>query len=484
MLPLLCALALFVVAGVAYRQGWAAAPLYVPQVSGAADPAIGPATGPASGPVAGPATQEAPEALRLAPIRPAAAVLAPVGAGPLPRSRAVRAAVAAALKDPALGAHVGLVVHDLASGRPLLSIRGQDRFIPASTTKLFTVAAALRALPPDTRFSTRAVAAPGIRRIVLVGGGDPLLARKAPPGASVDEFPRPASMARLAADTARALHRRDVRSVRLGLDATLFAGPPASPHWKPAYVRRSVVSPISALWVDEGRTAGSATRSRDPVRAGGLAFAAGLRRHGIVVRGPLREMSAPRGAKPLAAVHSAPLDQIVERVLSLSDNEAAEVLLRQVALSEGRVPSFAGGVQATRDVLRRLGVDVSGVRLYDGSGLSRDNRVPLTTLVDLIDLGAKTADLRPLVSGLPVARFSGSLGYRFTAARTASAGGLVRAKTGTLSRVHLLAGVAVTPDGDALSFAVAADRVRLADTQRARDALDRLTARLAGCTCS
>jgi D-alanyl-D-alanine carboxypeptidase/D-alanyl-D-alanine-endopeptidase (penicillin-binding protein 4) len=463
--PLLCALVLFGGSAVAYQAGWAA-PLYVPRLPPAAQPTI----------------PDRPQALRIAPARPAAAVLAAVHGGPVPRSRAVRSAVSAVLADPALGSHVGLVVHDLASGRPLLDIRGQDRFIAASTTKLFTVAAALRALPSDTRFATTVVAAPG-RRIVLVGGGDPLLARRTPPGGGVDEFPRAASMARLAADTARALHRRGVGSVRLGLDAALFAGPRTSPRWEPGYVRRGVVSPITALWVDEGRAAGSAGRSSDPVLASGLAFAAGLRRHGIAVPGPLRQMSAPRSAKPLATVRSAPLDQIAEHVLSLSDNEAAEVLLRQVALSEQRRPSFAGGVLATREVLRRVGLDLSGVRLYDGSGLSRDNRVPLTSLVELIDLGAKTPGLRPLVSGLPIARFSGTLGYRFTASGTAAAGGLVRAKTGTLSRVHLLAGVVVTRDGQALSFAVAADRVRLADTQRARNALDRLASALAACKC-
>jgi D-alanyl-D-alanine carboxypeptidase len=316
---------------------------------------------------------------------------------------------------------VGLVVHDPTHGKQLLNLNGSDAFVPASTTKLFTVAAALAAIDPTTRFRTMVVSAGGSRRIVLTGGGDPLLARRTPPaGPTVDGYPQPATLARLAAATARALDRRGVSSVRVGLDAALFAGPAASPAWEPDYLY-NVVSPITALWVDGGRAAGSSERSRDPVLAAGAAFEAQLQRHGISVRGQPSAASAPANGQTLAFVESPPMAQIAEHILATSDNEAAEVLLRHVALASGRPASFTGGVTAVRQVLSRLGLELSRVRLYDGSGLSRHNRVPLRTLADLLDLATRQQELRPLLTGLPVAGFSGSLGYRFSADGTDAA---------------------------------------------------------------
>ncbi|HLL07341.1 MAG TPA: D-alanyl-D-alanine carboxypeptidase/D-alanyl-D-alanine-endopeptidase [Nocardioidaceae bacterium] len=416
-------------------------------------------------------------------VETSAQVLGPVQTVPSLRRAALRAAVTPAVSAPVLGPHVGLVVHDPTHGKQLLNLNGSDAFVPASTTKLFTVAAALAAIDPTTRFRTMVVSAGGSRRIVLTGGGDPLLARRTPPaGPTVDGYPQPATMARLATATARALDRRDVSSVRLGLDSTLFAGPVASPAWEPDYLY-NVVSPITALWVDGGRAAGSSERSRDPVLAAGAAFEAQLQRHGISVRGQPSAASAPANGQTLAFVESPPMAQIAEHILATSDNEAAEVLLRHVALASGRPASFTGGVTAVRQVLSRLGLELSRVRLYDGSGLSRHNRVPLRTLADLLDLATRQQELRPLLTGLPVAGFSGSLGYRFSADGTDAARGFVRAKTGTLSHVSLFAGSVRTASGTALTFALAADRVRLADTTAAREAMDRVASALAACDC-
>ena len=158
-------------------------------------------------------------------VETSAQVLGPVQTVPSLRRAALRAAVTPAVSAPVLGPHVGLVVHDPTHGKQLLNLNGSDAFVPASTTKLFTVAAALAAIDPTTRFRTMVVSAGGSRRIVLTGGGDPLLARRTPPaGPTVDGYPQPATLARLAAATAHALDRRGVSSVRVGLDAALFAG--------------------------------------------------------------------------------------------------------------------------------------------------------------------------------------------------------------------------------------------------------------------
>ena len=131
------------------------------------------------------------------------------------------------------------------------------------------------------------------------------------------------------------------------------------------------------------------------------------------------------------------------------------------------------------------GVDLAGDRVYDGSGLSRRSRVRLDTLVDVLRVAASPEhpELRAVVSGLPVAGFTGSLELRFDEAAAPGAG-VVRAKTGTLTGVSGLAGLVTDAEGGPLVFAAVADKVALLDTLDARDALDRLAAALATCRCT
>jgi serine-type D-Ala-D-Ala carboxypeptidase/endopeptidase (penicillin-binding protein 4) len=319
------------------------------------------------------------------------------------------------------------------------------------------------------------------RNVVLVGGGDPLLTERA--ATSEVSYPEPATLRGLARQTADRLKADGVRRVRLGYDASLFTGPADNPHWEPSYVPDYVVSPISALWVDEGDVApGSYANSRDPAAAAAAEFADQLEAAGITVRGEPSPQPAPVRAPTLARVRSAPLAQIVQHVLEESDNEAAEVLLRHAALASGRTGSSAHGAAAVRATLSRLGVDMRRTRIYDGSGLSREDRLTLDSLAQTLQVAASPAqpDLRSVVTGLPVAGFNGSLAYRFVS-QGAGARGLVRAKTGTLTGVHALVGTTVDRDGTPLVFVTVADRVQLLDTLDARAELDGLTAAIASC---
>jgi serine-type D-Ala-D-Ala carboxypeptidase/endopeptidase (penicillin-binding protein 4) len=181
-------------------------------------------------------------------------------------------------------------------------------------------------------------------------------------------------------------------------------------------------------------------------------------------------------------VRSAPLGAITQHVLETSDNEAAEVLLRHVALAQGLPGSFAAGVRATRAVLERLGVRFPGARWYDGSGLSRRNRLAVATLIDVLVVALGRPRLATVTAGLPVAGFNGSLSDRFDVASDPGLG-RVRAKTGTLTGVSGMAGVIRTREGGAMLYAAVADRVRETDTLWARARLDRISAALASCRC-
>ena len=425
-----------------------------------------------------PAAVAPPEGLALPALVSPAPVAATDDDPDAPVRAKVRRAVASFLADVDLGPHVVAAIGPLHGTGTLVAV-GDDVAIPASTTKLLTAAAALEVLGPDHVFSTTVVGEDG--RVVLVGGGDPLLARSR----EDDAWPQRADVVTLARATAETLREQGRRRVTLGYDDSLFTGPSDNPFWRDDYVPEGVVSPITALWVDEGRDRDGFGRAADPSLVAAQEFAAGLTAAGIRVSGEPRPVTAGPGASELARVEGAPLSQVVERVLSVSDNEAAEVLARHVGLATTGTGSSRAGTAAVVRTLSDLGVRTDAAEVHDGSGLSRENRLRAETLLDVLRLAASPdqPDLRAVLTGLPVAGFTGSLELR-AGDGPREGRGMVRAKTGTLSGVSGLAGIVTDRDGSDLAFALLADRVDLVDTLDARAALDDLAAALAGCRCS
>lgn len=435
-----------------------------------------------------PAAIAPPPGLDLDPVRRPDPVAAAVGGSSRLDPAAVRRALAPYLGDRDLGRHVLAEVAPLTSGPAAVTQvtgPGGGLAVPASTTKVVTTTAALFALGADHTFETTVVP-DGRGRIVLVGGGDPFLA-SAPPDATT--YPARADVVTLARRTAAALRRDGTRQVDLGYDDSLFTGPSATPRWEPDYLPDGVVAPISALWVDEGRPASGFGRVADPALAAAQTFAAALGREGITVVGtPAQRTPGQSGgsgrADPLARVTSAPLSQIVERVLEVSDNEAAEVLLRHVGRRQEGDASFEGGQRGVERVLAANDIRLGSSVLYDGSGLSRQNRLDPQVLIDVLRLAMRPGlrDLRPVLTGLPVAGYTGSLTDRMDQGPPAGLG-RVRAKTGTLTGVTSLAGIATDLDGNAMVFVLMADRLRPDDDLLARVAMDNAAAALGACRC-
>jgi serine-type D-Ala-D-Ala carboxypeptidase/endopeptidase (penicillin-binding protein 4) len=339
-------------------------------------------------------------------------------------------------------------------------------------------------LGPDARFETRVVTGATPRDVVLVGGGDPYLAsRPLTPDEQDSTYPERADVVTLARETAAALGPR--ARVRVGYDAGLFTGPSDNPRWRADYVPDDIVSPITALWVDRGASPDGYGYADDPSAVAAATYAAALRAAGVRVLGDPAPTTAPAGATEVASVSSAPVADIVEHLLEVSDNEAAEVLARHVGLAVSGAGSFEGGAAAVLETLRSLGIDTGTDVIYDGSGLSRLNRVSATTLLGVLQTAAAPAHpaLRSVLTGLPVAGFTGSLAYRFDTG-SPEGPGHVRAKTGTLTNVHALAGVATDREGTAMAFVVAVDRARAAKAVDAQEAVDQLAGDLAACRCT
>lgn len=401
----------------------------------------------------------------------------------------------AALPHQGVGS-LSYVVADGRTGATVAHLADDRPVLPASTLKLFTTTAALHLLGPDHTFTTSVVLTPptstaspspapsSAATIVLVGGGDPYLEQSQPGGA----FPHTATLTDLADRTAAALTERGVTAVRLGYDATLFSGPAWNPAWPGEY--HDQATPTSALWVGEGRLAGGSPgpRTTDPAGQATNAFAALLRkRHlSVTVTGstPVTAHGViPAAADVVAQVDSMPLAQIVEQTLLHSDNDAAEVLFRQVAVAAGRTGTIDHARTALQATLTELGLWTTGMVVHDGSGLSRSDRVVVAETAKLLTMAVSPQHprLRPLITGLPVAASDGSLRYRFFADGTAQARGDVHAKTGTLNHVSALAGFTVTTDHQLLVFVLVLNKAT--NDYNARVWLDRASAALSGCGC-
>ncbi len=415
------------------------------------------------------------------PAPSAAAVLTALGGGGggntvksapdvLPSGTGLTGVLGPLLGDPALGAQHTAAVVDVASGKLLYGAGAGQALTPASTTKIATAVAALSAMGGEHRFTTRAVLEPDTKELVLVGGGDPTLTARADAGGR-------ASLRTLATSAAAALKKRGLTRVTLSYDTTLYAGS----QLHPIGVNPNL-APVTALSADEGRTdasdSGPTARVSDPASDATAAFARFLTAAGVRTTAPGPSKATTR-AQSLATVSSPPLSTLVERMLTNSDNDIAEALARQTAVATGVRADFAGAGKAVMAQLKKLGLPVAGARFKDGSGLDRQDRLTANLLTALLAKAGdpRRPDLRPVLTGLPVAGFTGTLTSRYTD----GAAGVVRAKTGTLTGVNTLAGTVVDQDGRLLAFALMA--AGTSDPAAAQAALDRTATALAGCGC-
>ncbi|MBB3083424.1 D-alanyl-D-alanine carboxypeptidase/D-alanyl-D-alanine endopeptidase [Geodermatophilus sabuli] len=413
---------------------------------------------------------------RLPDVEAAAPVLAALTSqAPPPDADVLAAGLEPLLTSPALGAGVSASVVDVATGEALLDRDADAPVVPASTAKLLTAVAALTTLDPETTFETTVVAGEAPGEVVLVGGGDPTLSTTVP---SLS-YPGAPTVADLAAQV-RASLPEGTQVTRVVVDSSLFTGPLTASGWGPDDAPSTYAAPVTAIAVDGARVRpGEAPRSGQPGLDAGAALADDLGVPGATI--VLDE--APEAGETLGAVRSAPVARLVEQTLSQSDNLLAETLARHVALARDLPATFEGSAEAVPAALTDAGLDVTGVALSDGSGLSQEDRVPVELLTDLLAGAADgtVPEASAVLSGLAVAGYDGTLADRGDDdPRTAP--GAVRAKTGTLLGVHGLAGTVVTADGRLLAFAVVADGAP-ADGPAAEEALDVVASALAACGC-
>ncbi|MFQ4147984.1 D-alanyl-D-alanine carboxypeptidase [Arthrobacter sp. LAPM80] len=377
-----------------------------------------------------------------------------------------------------------MYVADAVTGKELFSQSGTSAATPASNLKLLTAAAALKTLGPDTRFSTRAVAGSKPHEIVLLAGGDSMLA--AGPG-SHDSVMGHAGMATLAEQTAKALTAAGVKGpVTITIDDTLFTGSPLNPKWNDGDVDAGEIAPIYPMALNAARLAPEVPegpRPQDSAVAVAEAFLNALEAAGVATTGTIARGKAPAAADAtsgtpaqpgtvLGSLDSATVAQQAQYMLEESDNYVAEVLARMTAAKLGMEASNTGAVAAIRQVVGQLGLPMADITTTDNCGLAVGNLISPQRLVQLLSLmlTEPAADIAQVLPGLPIAGLTGSLQHRFLAAPELAGAGLVRAKTGSLNNVTSMSGYVINDKGRLLVFSIIGNG--LTDGAAARPVVD------------
>ena len=216
----------------------------------------------------------------------------------------------------------------------------------------------------------------------------------------------------------------------------------------------------------------------DPAVYAASVFQAYLEEEGIPVRGSARAVRhrdrsvigggvqasvRPRGgqgsqaAVRTVAVHrSPPLAELLRPVNVESHNLFAELLLFTLGKVVRGTGSFDEGVRVLEDYVTSVaGAPAEGIRLDDGSGLSRHNRLTAASLVRVLQHMSDAHYGEPFWASLPTAGNRRELGRMY---RSPAAGNL-QAKTGTIRRVSSLSGIVRTADGEPVLFSILANQL-------------------------
>ena len=313
-------------------------------------------------------------------------------------------------------------------GKAVGSSNADTPLRPASNVKLLTAAVALEVLGPDHVFTTevRGTVSGGVVTgdLYLVGGGDPLLSSSWWRGPNPKYPPFNTTSIEALAEAVRVAGVTVVQGAVVG-DASHFDDEWYAPTWT-GDVRFTEGGPVSGLLANDSREAVDRS-SNDPVVGAATVFAEALRSVGVTVTGAASKGVADASLPVIAAIPSQPLPAVLAEMLTTSDNNTAEMVLKEIGLKGGGAGTREAGLAVVMSTLATWGVDTTGVVLVDGSGLSDENRLTCNVLLAVVQ--HQSVD-DAVGSGLAVAGAAG--GTLSDAFAGTSLEGVLRGKTGTL----------------------------------------------------
>ncbi len=412
----------------------------------------------------------------------------------------------------------GFVLHSLTSNKQVLSINSDRTYIPASTLKTVTTAAALEILGPDFTFSTHLEADAALDKegvlpgnLIIKGGGDPGL------GGS---FSSDSGYQALFAKWANSLVKLGVKRIAGHVvgDGTYFDGASIHGSWQWMDIGNYFGSGVGGLNIADNlfrltfrsekaggkptivgispkvegleienrvttqgnkdqayiyggpgeyhkRVEGSIPSGKPeftikgslpepPLQCAQLLLQA-LTRAGIMVEGKAVNRISEEGKKTGSAIsqllthRSEPLSKLVMQTNTYSLNHYADALLKKLGKQAGGSGNFEDGSNAVIDFWKKKGMDVEGLFMVDGSGMSTMNGITPEQLTFVFNTMKKSKNFGPFYSSLSVAGVKGTLS---DIGKSGSAYANVHAKTGTMTRVQCYTGYLKSRSGEQFAF--------------------------------
>lgn len=346
------------------------------------------------------------------------------------------------------GTRAAILITNPLSQDTLFSFNPGIPLIPASNTKLFTTAVALDLLSPEFKIYTKLLTddqnlKDGIinGNVYLKGFGNPTFSEK-----DLDDF----------VDALKKLRIKKITGSIIG-DESYFD----NEYTREGSIEEESASvklpAISALIYNKNTTTTQkrirrrryktyTTFVKDPSLFAANQLRKKIVTGGISVEGNYLNGVAPLNSKEITSVHIKLID-LISRINKRSDNYYAECLFKIVgAEASGTQGSAITASQAILAYLKERDIHTEGLRIVDGSGISRFNQTTVATLSELLETIYLDVDFFELYnSSLSVAGYDGTLGGRM---RGTSAEYNFKGKTGTLNGVSSLSGFLKLRNGD------------------------------------
>lgn len=347
------------------------------------------------------------------------------------------------LDDARLG-KASIQFRDVTTGNVVLAKNPQLPLLPASSTKVLTVSAALLKLDLDDRITTRVVQS-GSDIAVIKAAGDVWMTYET------------------IKDLAEQIRKNLPGVKQVQIDTSAWTAPSFIESWGRENITEGFIAPMEPAMIYgarlNGARSGDVPRSNTPA----LDVAGAVARELGVTAFSKAEGTVPagEGVKELAKVESPTLRERIEKLMETSDNVMAEAVGRELS-----------GNDPVGETLRILGEHFqipADLKIFDNSGMSKANRIPAEFLDSLMFAAAKdNSQLSAILATLPVAAGTGTLESRYTTLRGR---GYVRAKTGTLTDTSALVGTILSESGRVYTFAIISNDAPILEARSAMDEL-------------
>lgn len=406
------------------------------------------------------------------------------------------------------GSSASFIAKNLETNQIIAQYQSDIFMLPASTQKVFTALAAKLALPQDFRFQTALLTNTKVESGVIKGDliakftGDPdltsgqlylLLSELKKQGINKID-------GNLILDTA-VFASHDKASGWIWNDLTMcFSAPPAAVNidsncfyvtlnadqsigevakvnipsaypvqvFSSAYIVEKTQAPycqldvvvndnnryqIKGCMARQAEPFGLSFSVQDPTSYGANLIKAHLKRLGIAFEGTVQAPLNTQSGTLLAEHWSAPLPELLKKMMKKSDNQIADSLFRTIAHQQlNQSASFPLASHVVRNLLKtKAGIKFDNSIVVDGSGLSRHNQVNAETMLQALEYIAKNEQSLQLFETFPIAGVDGTLSGRGSVSIEPLAKNLI-AKTGSLKGVYNLAGFMKNARGERIAF--------------------------------